>query len=100
MVGRTPDGYRYQPVRFTDHLKVRSKTVSVVVGPPEPDPPHRPAHGKGSARTEDDNREIARLCALGLTQEQIAKETGWGKNTIQRAYATLRKDPKVPRNGG
>ena len=36
VVGRTQEGYRYQPVRFVDHMKVKCKTVSVVTGPPEP----------------------------------------------------------------
>ncbi len=100
IVGKTPAGYSYQPVTFRDPLKVRCKTVSVVVGPPEPDPPHRPSHGKGSARTEEDNREIARLCALGLTQEQIARETGWGKRTVKLAYSQLSKGAKGAREGG
>lgn len=100
VVGRTDAGYFYQPVRFKDHLRVRCKTRVVVEGPPEPPPPHRPAQGKGSARTAEDNREIARLCALGLTQEQIERETGWGRNTIQRAYSELRKSPKPPKRGG
>jgi hypothetical protein len=93
-------GVRFQPVRFKDPLKVRCKTVSVVTGPPEPPPPHRPVQGRGSARTEADRWEIARLCALGLTQKQIVKETGWSKNTIQRAYSELVKNPKDPKKGG
>ena len=73
MVGRTPEGYRYQPVRFVDHLKVRVKTVSVVEDPPSP--PERKIvlrPTKGTRLTEEERERVRELHHQGVRRDEIA----------------------------
>ena len=111
VVGRTPDGYRYQPVRFKDKLKVRSKTVSVVVGPPEPDSPTMVDKMAELQERRDNTRverreEVQRLKAQGYTQTEVAAIMGCGLRTVQRVWYTspieieVRRSANPPRQQG
>ena len=85
MVGRTQEGYRYQPVRFVDHMKVKCKTVSVVTGPPEPPEPwENPSEVARAAKRLETQRFAAELTEAGLSQAQIASEVGVSERTVRR----------------
>lgn len=92
MVGRTQEGYRYQPVRFVDHMKVMCRTVCVVAGPPEIHTPQRAVVNRRErgirayATTPENIREIHRLKTEGFTQWKVAELTGWSKRTIERLW--------------
>ncbi len=82
-MGRTQEGYRYQPVRFVDHLKVRCKTVSVVTGPPESQ-----LEGRWAKRQAERDR-IDLLISQGMTHALIAKRMHIGLATVTRRLSLM-----------
>ena len=85
VVGRTQEGYRYQPVRFVDHMKVRCKTVSVVDGPPE-----APEVTGKKAKMQEERERIDALLAQGCTQPEVARKLHVSLRTVaNRIHATF-----------
>ncbi len=90
VVGRTPEGYRYQPVNFTDRLKVGCKTISLVMAPPE-----APKLTGKQVKMKEEKESIEKLLSQGLTQAQVAKRLRMSPRTVWSRISQVPTPPPL-----
>jgi predicted DNA-binding protein (UPF0251 family) len=90
VVGRTPEGYRYQPVNFRDRLKVGCKTISLVMAPPE-----APKLTGKQVKMKEEKESIEKLLSQGLTQAQVAKRLRMSPRTVWSRISQVPTPPPL-----